>query len=126
MSVIFDRTDEPALTSRRAVSSAAASPICGFAFWMMVCSRLWWELWGALHFWLGVGRGCLGRGGLTAERFVADRFGPAGGRMFRTGDLARWRSDGALEVLGRVDPQVSYAVSGSSPGGSRLRCLGSE
>ena len=36
--------------------------------------------------------------GLTAERFVADRHGPAGGRMYRTGDLARWRGDGVWSL----------------------------
>jgi len=55
----------------------------------------------------GVGRGYLGRPDLTAERFVPDPFSTkAGGRLYRTGDQARFLSNGTLEYLGRLDHQV--------------------
>ncbi|MGH7618874.1 MAG: amino acid adenylation domain-containing protein, partial [Gemmatimonadaceae bacterium] len=54
----------------------------------------------------GVARGYLNRAALTAERFIPDPFGPSGSRLYRSGDLARWRADGEIEYLGRADAQV--------------------
>ena len=80
---------------------------------------------------LGVSRGYHGQFGLTASRFVADPFGGAGQRMYRTGDVVRWARDGAgglsVEYVGRSDDQVKLrglrielgevqAVLASAPG----------
>ena len=54
-----------------------------------------------------VGRGYMKRAEMTGERFVPDEFsGEEGGRTYRTGDLGRWKRDGTIEFLGRIDHQV--------------------
>lgn len=54
----------------------------------------------------GVSSGYLNRPELNAQRFVPDCISDRGGRLFRTGDIVRWRHDGTLEFLGRADEQV--------------------
>lgn len=56
---------------------------------------------------VGVGRGYFRRPELTASRFVPDPFSTTiGSRLYKTGDLGRWRADGAIEYLGRNDQQI--------------------
>ncbi|MFH9402557.1 amino acid adenylation domain-containing protein [Streptomyces sp. NPDC017638] len=69
----------------------------------------------------GVAGGYAGRPELTSQRFVESPFGD--GKLFRSGDLARYRPDGALEFIGRADDQVQLRGYRIEPGEVRAALL---
>jgi aspartate racemase len=65
----------------------------------------------------GIARGYWRREELTAEKFVADPFGRSSeAKLYKTGDLARWRNDGVVEFLGRKDSQIKLRGFRVEPG----------
>lgn len=64
----------------------------------------------------GVAKGYLNNPELTAERFLPNPFKTGAERIYRTGDLAQWRSDGVIEYLGRNDNQIKIRGFRVEPG----------
>jgi amino acid adenylation domain-containing protein/FkbM family methyltransferase len=64
----------------------------------------------------GITRGYLNRPELTADRFTPNPFSNSGDRLYRTGDVARYRPDSSIEFLGRVDHQVKIRGYRIEPG----------
>jgi amino acid adenylation domain-containing protein len=85
-------------------------PIANTQIYILTEARQLCPLGVAGEIWIGgagVASGYLNRGELTAERFIPDPFSKMpGARLYRTGDRGRWRADGQLEHLGRLDYQV--------------------
>lgn len=85
-------------------------PFSGVAAYLLDRNMRPVPVWAPGELYIGgtsVGRGYIGQGALTAERYLPDPFSPLpGSRMYRTGDMARYRSDGAVDFLGRRDGQI--------------------
>jgi len=92
------------------VNSVIGTPLADLQVFILDSSRqrLQADLPGELHIGgAGLARGYLNRPELTAEKFISDPFSDVpGARLYKTGDLARYRSDGTIEFLGRIDHQV--------------------
>jgi amino acid adenylation domain-containing protein len=118
----YGPTETTVYSTFSVVDKAASEPSIGRALWNTTlhvlgagCALLPPGAEGELFIGgIGVGRGYLNRPELTAERFLRNPYGP--GRIYRTGDRVRWRRDGELEFLGRVDHQVKLNGVRVEPG----------
>src|SRR5947209_16037416 len=76
---------------------------------------------------IGLARGYWDRPALTAEKFLPNPFAGSGARLYRTGDVCRYRENGAIEYLGRADHQVKirgFRIELGEIEAALLRCPG--
>jgi len=71
----------------------------------------------------GLARGYINHADATAEKFIPNPFSNAGGRLYKTGDLARYLADGRIEFLGRIDYQLKIRGYRIEPGEIELALL---
>jgi amino acid adenylation domain-containing protein/thioester reductase-like protein len=106
--VTYHPLSSEAIRSER--SSVVGVPIPDLRVYLLDEHRQWVPIGVAGEIYVGgagVARGYLGRPALTSERFVANPFSAEEGRrLYKAGDLGRWRSEGTIEYLGRNDRQV--------------------
>src|SRR5262249_16839458 len=85
---------------------------CRTCGWMSATGRCGWGRWGGrggcAGWGSGGGAGLRGEGGGTGGGFVTNQYArdAVDAVLYRTGDLGRWRADGTLECLGRLDQQI--------------------
>jgi len=107
---VFCGPAEPKLERYASPSIPIGRPFSGVTAYLLNGNMRPVPTWMPGELYIGgtsVGRGYVGEGALTADRFLPDPFYPVlGSRMYRTGDVARYRSDGAVEFLGRRDGQL--------------------
>jgi amino acid adenylation domain-containing protein len=107
---VFCGMAAPSLERFACSSIPIGRPFAGVASYLLSSNMQPVPVWAPGELYIGgssVGRGYVGEGALTADRFLPDPFHPVpGSRMYRTGDMVRYRSDGLVEFLGRRDGQI--------------------
>ncbi|HWF06715.1 MAG TPA: amino acid adenylation domain-containing protein [Candidatus Angelobacter sp.] len=107
---VFCGVAAPELERFAGSSIPIGRPLSGVAAYLLNNNMQPVPVWVPGELYIGgssVGRGYVDEGALTADRFLPDPFHPVpGSRMYRTGDVTRYRSDGLVEFLGRRDGQI--------------------